>query len=123
MKKILFSFLLVVAALGLKAQKNTTISPFLNKAPKSNIWTNKTADSVIRKFSFQPNQKTFVLSDTDKRIVNQNKYFYAYDRMPVAKLQSNDNMPIFKLQNNSKMPVYNPDNNSRIDLTKPTLRP
>ena len=122
MKKILFCFLFVSAALGLKAQ-TLTLPPLLNKPKKNNIWTDKLADSIVRKFSFQSKQKPFVLSDSGKRIVDQNKYMYAYYRMPVAKLQSNDNMPVFKPQSNSKMPVYNPDNNSLINLTKPTLEP
>ena len=122
MKNILFCLLFVSATLGLKAQ-TLTIAPFLNKPKKNNIWTDKRADSIVRKFSFQPNQKALTLSDSNKRIIEQNKYMYAYDRMPVAKLQSDDIMPIFKLQNNSKMPVYNPDNSSLINLTKPTLKP
>ena len=122
MKKILFSLLFASLALGLKAQ-TLTIPPLLNKPKQNNVWTDKLADSVIRKFSFQPKQKVFTPRDSDKRIVDQNKYFYAYDHMPVAKLQRNDNMPVFKPQNNSKMPVYNPDNISPINLTKPTLKP
>ena len=122
MKKLLFSVLLIGAALGLKAQY-LTIPPPYNQPNKGNQWRKKLNDSIFGKFSFKPNQKVFVLSDSVKRIADQNKYIYAYDRMPVAKLQINDNMPVMKPQGNSKMPVYNPDNNSLINLSKPTLRP
>lgn len=109
MKKILLSFLLAGVALGLKAQTLNLYSPF-NKPQKNNTSTNNFSDSLLKKYSFQPNQKVFITQYTDN--------------MPVAKVQSNDNMPIIKLHSNDKMPgSYSPDNNSLINKTKPTLRP
>lgn len=122
MKRILFSLLAICIVVGAKAQ-NITTSPLFKAPKKNNTWTNKLTDSLFKGYTFKPMQKPFMSIDSGKNVVRPNKYFFAYNTMPVAKLQSNDRMPIIKLHSDDKMPIYNPDHNSLINKTKPTLQP
>ncbi len=103
MKKLLFCFLLVSAALGLKAQT----LPKLYKAPKMPYGASVfKLDSTFKKYSVAPKLPLAAL-DTNKQRANLNKYIYAYDAMPIAKPQGNFNMPVLKVQSTDKMPTLN----------------
>lgn len=82
MKKLLFVLMLMGAVAQVKAQANFYLQPF-----------NKTPDSLYK------NKVQRI--DITKR--------YAYNPMPIVRMEGRSNMPIVKMQGNSKMPVIDPN--------------
>lgn len=115
MKKLLFLFMLIGAGLQLKAQAKFEIKPF-----------NKLPDNLFKKHNFTlPDSFTRVIPQTPKNVnpqmIDSNKpnlsRQYAYNPMPIVKMEGRSNMPVVKMQGNSKMPVINTDGVNRI-ITK-----
>ncbi len=121
MKKTLFLLVLICATFKLSAQ-NLTIPKLYNAPGKSDIFSKKLADSIIKKYSYTPKQQ-FVLPDSGTRKSALPKYNYAYNPMPVAVMSGNSKMPVVKMQGNSKMPVINPDNRSPVIETRSLPKP
>ncbi len=116
MKKTLFLFVLIAAASQLKAQSlptplfnNLLVPQFGNLSSDyfSKNYFNKTSDSLKTAKHYQ---QLFMEDEKNKRFLNQ----YAYNPMPVVKLNGYSKMPIIKLDINSKMPVINPDKNDLL---------
>lgn len=107
MKKLLFLFMLIGAASQLKAQAKFEIKPF-----------NKLHDSLYKKYNFTlPDSFTRAIPQTSNKVnpqmIDSSKPIlsrqYAYNSMPVVRMEGRSNMPIVKMKGNSKMPVINPD--------------
>ena len=107
MKKLLFLFMLIGAGLQLKAQAKFEIKPF-NKLP-DNLYKKYNftlPDSLTRLIPKIPNKVNPQIIDGSKTNLSRQ---YAYNPMPVVKMEGRSNMPVVKMQGNSKMPVANPD--------------
>jgi hypothetical protein len=107
MKKLLFLFMLIGAGLQLKAQAKFELKPF-NKLPdnfyKKHNFT--LPDSLTRSIPQTPNKVNPYMIDSNKPNLSRQ---YAYNPMPVVRMEGSSNMPVVKMQGNSKMPVINPD--------------
>jgi hypothetical protein len=107
MKKLLFLFMLIGAGLQLKAQTKLDIKPF-NKLPDSfyKKYNFSLPDSFTRLMPQTPNKINPQMIDSAKPKISKQ---YAYNTMPVVKMEGRSNMPVVKMQGNSKMPIANPD--------------
>ncbi len=108
MKKLLLLFMLIGAGLQLKAQAKLETRPF-NKLPDSFFKRNyqyKLPDSLTRLFPQIPNKANPQLIDSRKPDLSKQ---YAYNPMPIVKMEGRSNMPVVKFEGNSKMPVAKTD--------------
>ena len=112
MKKLLFIFMLIGSVSQLKAQNRFQLQPF-NKLPE-NFYKkeSKLPDSLTR---FIPQTPNVVINGTKLDVNRQ----YAYNAMPVVRMEGRSNMPVVKIEGNSRMPVINPDAGSNIVVPKP----
>ncbi len=107
MKKLLFLFVLIAIAVQVKAQARFELKPF-GKAPDSfaKPFKYNFGDSLTRIFPQNPNFGIQQNTGTNKVDVGKQ---YAYNPMPVVRMEGRSNMPVVKMPGNSKMPVVNPD--------------
>ena len=116
MKKLLFLFMLIGAGLQLKAQSKFEMQPF-----------NKLPDNLVKKFNFTlPDSLARLMpqkpSSVNPQVINGYKPTlgkqYAYNPMPVIKMNGRSNMPVVKMEGNSRMSVFNPDTGINSLLSK-----
>ncbi|GAB2971555.1 hypothetical protein GCM10027049_01400 [Mucilaginibacter puniceus] len=107
MKKLLFLFMLMGVASLVRAQAKFELKPF-NKLPESfyKKYNFTLPDSLTRLMPQTPSKVNPQMIDSTKPNLNRQ---YAYNPMPVVRMEGRSNMPIVKMQGNSKMPVINPD--------------
>ena len=107
MKKLLLLFILIGAGLQIKAQAKFEIQPF-NKLPDSfyKKYQYKLPDSLTHLIPRTPNKVNPQIIDSYKPNASRQ---YAYNPMPVVRMEGRSNMPVVKMEGNSRMPVINPD--------------
>ena len=108
MKKLLFLLILISAASLVKAQAKFEIQPF-NKLPDSfykKEYKFKLPDSITRFVPQTLNRVNHQKIDGRKPDLSKQ---YAYNPMPIMKMEGRSNMPVVKMQGNSRMPVINTD--------------
>lgn len=108
MKKLLLLFMLISAGSQLKAQAKFELKPF-NKLPDNFYKKNdqyKLSDSLTYLFPQKPNMVNPKIIDSRKPDLSKQ---YAYNPMPVVKMEGRSNMPVVKMEGNSKMPIAKTD--------------
>jgi hypothetical protein len=126
MKKLLFLFMLIGAALQLKAQ-SMQIQPFNNFQLKP---FNNLPDNFYKKYLYTMPDSVKValpqyqqLAASDFKVNTSAINYSSYDHMPIVRMEGRSNMPIVKMDGHSNMPVKNLSDSNKFFQLKTTPKP